>query len=249
VDPDSVTPAGLEFAALLDHARDDPNIVGLLLAGSRGLGGYVTPESDYDAYVILGDAGLLDDYADRFPSAHGDPVEYILFSLDSFRAHALPGTSSRWNAYTFVHLEPLLDKLDGEIGRIAAAKTRPGPDDARDFLGGYVNLYYRSKKNLLAGRGLEGRLDAAESLAWLLDFLFAAHDRVRPFNKWLRWELQHHPLDEPWREHLPARIDSILATGSVEEQRSVFQDAEALARKRGLDDIVASWGPDVAFLR
>jgi hypothetical protein len=245
----AVKPAELEFATLRDHARDDPNVVGLLLAGSRGLGAYVTAESDYDAYVILRDGGLLDDYAERFPSAHGDPVEYILFSLESFRAHALPGSSSRWNAYTFAHVEPLLDKLDGEIGRIVAAKTLPGPDDAREFLGGYVNLYYRSKKNLRAGRELEGRLDAAESIAWLLDFLFAAHDRVRPFNKWLRWELQHHPLEEPWREYLPARIDSIVATGGLEAQRSVFRDAEALARKRGLDDVVASWGPDADFLR
>ena len=182
--------AETQFAALLSHAHDDPNIVGLMLAGSRGMGAYVTPESDYDAYVILKDGHLLDKYAERFPSAHGDAVEYILVSLESFRAHALPGTSSRWNAYTFAHIDPLIDKLDGEIARIASAKTLPGPEDTREFLDGYINQYYRSKKNLEVGRGLEGHLDAAESIVWLLDFVFAAHGRVRPFNKWLRWELQ-----------------------------------------------------------
>lgn len=241
--------AEAQFAALLDHAHTDPNILGLLLIGSRGKGGYVTPESDYDAYVILGEAGLLDEYAKRFPSAHGDPVEYILLSLRGFRAHALPGTSSRWNAYTFAHIEPLVDKLGGEIGRIASAKTLPGPEDAREFFGGYLNLYYRSKKNLTAGRELEGRLDAAESIAWLLDFVFAAHDRVRPFNKWLRWEVQHHALDEPWREDFLSRIETIISTGSIEEQRSLFRDVEALARRRRLGDVVDSWGPDVQFLR
>lgn len=241
--------AETQFAALLDHAHHDPNIVGLLLAGSRGKGGYVTPASDYDAYVILREGDLLDEYAERFPSAHGDPVEYILLSLESFRAHALPGTSTRWNAYTFAHIEPLIDKLDGEIGRIMSAKTLPGPEDARNFLGGYLNLYYRSKKNLTAGRMPEGQLDAAESIAWCLDFLFAAHGRVRPFNKWLRWELQHHSLDEPWREELVPRMQAIISTGSIEEQRSMFRDAEALARTRGLDDVVDSWGPDVQFLR
>jgi hypothetical protein len=241
--------AETRFAGLLRHARSDPNVVGLLLVGSRGIGAYVSPESDYDAYIVLEEDGLLDEYAERFPSAHGDPVEYILVSLESFRTHAMPGTPSRWDAYTFAHIEPLIDKLDGEIGRIASAKTLPGPNDARDFFGGYVNLYFRSKKNLVAGRELEGRLDAAESIAWFLDFLFAAHDRVRPFNKWLCWELEHHPLEEPWRAHLPSRLESIVATGSLEEQRSLFHDAEALARLRGLDDIVASWGPDVAFLR
>ena len=241
--------AETQFAALLDHAHSDPNVVGLLLAGSRGKAAYVTPESDYDAYVILREAHLLDEYAERFPSAHGDPVEYILVSLESFRAHALPGTTSRWNAYTFAHIDPLVDKLDGEIARITAAKTIPGPDDAREFLDGYINQYYRSKKNLAGGRALEGKLDAGESIVWFLDFLFAAHDRVRPFNKWLRWELQHHPLDEPWREGLLIRIEAIVSTGSLDHQRSLFRDAEALARTRGLRDVVDSWGPDVAFLR
>ena len=240
--------AETQFAALLDHARNDPNIVGLLLAGSRGMGAYVTPESDYDAYVILREAHLLDEYAERFPSAHGDPVEYILVSLESFRTHALPGTASRWNAYTFAHIEPLIDKLGGEIARIIETKTLPGPEDPREFLDGYLNQYYRSKKNLEAGRGLEGRLDAAESIVWFLDFLFAAHGRVRPFNKWLPWELQHHPLDEPWRGVLP-RLEAIVSTGSLDDQRSLFRDAERLARTRGLGDVVDSWEPDVEFLR
>jgi len=238
-----------QFAALLSHAHDDPNIVGLLLAGSRGIGSYITPESDYDAYVILRDGHLLDEYAEQFPSAHGDPVEYILVSLESFRAHALPGTSSRWNAYTFAHIEPLIDKLDGEIARIASAKAVPAPEDAGEFLDGYVNQYYRAKKNLASGRALEAHLDAAESIVWLLDFLFAAHGRVRPFNKWLPWELKRHPLDQPWRTGLLARIETILSTGSGEEQRRAFRDVDAFARAHGLGDVVDSWGPDADFLR
>lgn len=241
--------ADAQFASLLDHARDDPSIVGLLLAGSRGMDFYVTPESDYDAYVILEDGRLLDEYAERFPSAHGDPVEYILVSLESFRAHALPGTPSRWNAYTFAHIEPLIDKLDGEIARIAAAKTLPAPQDAAEFLDGYVNQYYRAKKNLSAGRALEAHLDAAESIRWLLDFLFAAHGRVRPFNKWLPWELEHHPLEEPWHVGVLPRVEAILTTGSSDEQRRMFREVEALARVRGLGEVVDSWGPDVEFLR
>lgn len=241
--------ADTRFAELLSHARDDPNIIGLLLAGSRGLGSYVTPESDYDAYVILEDGRLLDEYSERFPSAHGDPVEYILVSLESFRAHAMPGTPSRWNAYTFAHVEPLIDKLDGEITRIVSAKALPAPHDAEEFIGGYVNQYYRAKKNLTAGRALEAHLDAAESIPWLLDFLFAAHGRVRPFNKWLPWELEHHPLDQPWRTDLLPRIEAILTTGSGEEQRRTFRDVEALARARRLGEVIDSWGPDVDFLR
>jgi hypothetical protein len=242
--------AETQFAALLNHAHNDPNIVGLLLAGSRGMGALVTPESDYDAYVILRDADLLEEYGERFSSAHGDPVEYVLFGLESFRAHALPGTATRWNAYTFAHIDPLIDKLGGEIARIAATKALRGPEEDREFLDGYINQYYRSKKNLTAGRRLEGRLDAAESIPWFLDFLFAANGRVRPFNKWLSWELQHHPLAEPWAQsNLLPRIEEIVSTGSLSGQRSLFRDAEVLARMRNLGDVIDSWGPTVRFLR
>ena len=241
--------ADAQFAALLDHAHKDPNIVGVLLAGSRGVGAYVTPESDYDAYVILEEPDLLDDYAERFPSSHGDPVEYIFFSLDSFRAHALPGTASRWDAYTFAHIETMIDKLEGEIGRVASAKALPGAEDDRGFLDGYLNQYYRSKKNLASGRELEGHLDAAESIPWLLDFLFAAHGRVRPFNKWLPWELQHRPLGEPWRRDLIPRVQRIVSDGALAEQRSLYRDVETFARLRDLGDVIDAWGPTVHFFR
>lgn len=72
---------------------------------------------------------------------------------------------------------------------------------------------------------------------------------MRPFNKWLRWELEHHPLDQPWRETLLARLEAILSTGDLEAQRSIFRDAEDLAQASKLHDIVESWGPDAAFLR
>jgi hypothetical protein len=237
------------FASLLDHARRDPQIVGLLLAGSRGKQALVTPTSDYDAYIILRDPSSLDAYAERFPSSHGDPVEYIFVSLDSFRIYALPGTASRWNAYTFSGIKPLIDELDGEIERLAIEKTLPGPDDEREFLDGYINMYYRSKKNLSGGRTLEGQLDAAESITWFLDFLFAAHGRVRPFNKWLLWELENHPLSEPWTSSLSSRITAIVSTGSLDQQRHLYRDAEDFARQRGLSNVIDSWGPDVQFLR
>ena len=64
-------------------------------------------------------------------------------------------------------------------------------------LDGYVNFVYRAVKADREGRRLERRLDAAESLAWLLDVVFALSARVRPYNKYLAWELQEHLLAVP----------------------------------------------------
>jgi hypothetical protein len=60
-----------------------------------------------------------------------------------------------------------------------------------------VNGAYRSAKNHRDGRTDEAHLDAAESLPHLLTALFALHRRVRPYNKYLGWELRQHPLADP----------------------------------------------------
>ena len=243
--------ADSEFARVLVAAQADPRVVGLLLGGSRGKdASYVTEHSDYDAYVVVSDAGTLDEYAERFPTRHGDPVEVILVTLDSFRKHALPGSGSEWNAYTFAHVTPLLDKLDGEISRLAEEKSRRDPASAADPLDGYVNMYYRAAKNHRDGLTLEAHFDAAESVPWFLDFLFPACGRVRPYNKWLRWELVNHPLPDPWSAgETERRLQAILATGDLSEQQSLFRDVERFARELGFGDVINGWEPDIDWLR
>src|SRR5205823_14950747 len=58
---------------------------------------------------------------------------------------------------------------------------------ARRSLGAYVNSTYRALR-------YGTRLDAAEAVPALLTAIFALEGRVRPFNKYLEWELRHHPL-------------------------------------------------------
>jgi len=246
-----VVAADAEFARILEAARADKRVVGLLLGGSRGKDpAYVTERSDYDVYVIVADDAARDEYGRRFPSAHGDPVEVIVATLDSFRTHALPGSGSEWNAYTFAHLTPLIDRLDGEIARLAEEKARRDPDTAAPLLDAYINSYYRAAKNQRDGRPLEAHLDAAESIAWLLDFLFAACGRVRPYNKWLAWELRTHPLPKPWSEdRLVPAVAAVLWSGDLRAQQELFRDVERFARSRGCRDVVDGWQPDLAWLR
>lgn len=98
---------------------------------------------------------------------------------------------------------------------------------------------------------IEAHLDAAESLSPFLTALFAIHGRVRPFNKFLRWELEEYPLGaETWsaKELLP-RLEAITASGALDEQQALFRDVEQLAREHGLGSVIDGWEPDVAWLR
>jgi hypothetical protein len=107
-------------------------------------------------------------------------------------------------------------------------------------------MYYRSAKNARVGLELASLLDAQESIPWFLQFVFNVHGRVRPFNKWLEWELQRHPL--PVDVDL-ALLRRIATTGELAAQQTLFRWTETLAREAGLDAVVDGWEPDLAWLR
>lgn len=239
------------YASFRAELEDDPNVVGLVLGGSRGKG-LASERSDYDVYLVVRDKRLAHE---RYGRARGDVIETAILSLDEFRAHAAIGSESDWNRYTFAHVRAEVDKLDGEIHRLVDEKgvlpaeaAQPIADEALDA---YVNAYYRSAKNARDGDLLAAHLDAAESIPYLLTALFALHARVRPYNKYLRWELERYPLDgEAWSAArlLPA-LARVVATGEVDTQRELFRAAEQLARERGHGAVIDGWEPDVAWLR
>jgi hypothetical protein len=172
------------------------------------------------------------------PFVHGAQLETVEVTLDQLRN--LPA----WNRYSLTWLEPQLDKT-GEIAAALRDAVLVDPATAGEPLDGYINSYYRSAKNARTGLELASLLDAQESVGWFLEFVFAVHGRLRPYNKWLAWELEHHPL--PWND-LP-RVERIARTGDIAEQQAVFRDAESIARAHDLGAVVDGWEPDVAWLR
>lgn len=239
------------YAELRALAERDPNIIGLVLGGSRGKG-LATARSDYDVYLVVRENE--EEYRERFPFRHGDPVEVIAGSLEWFRSHAEVGSETEWNRYTFAHVRVELDKTGGEIQRLVDAKGKLPPDAApkiaAEALDAYINSYYRSAKNFRDGDAVGGRLDAAESVPYFLATLFALHDRVRPYNKYLRWELERHPLPgDVWSAAQLLPMLEAVIVGDLDVQRVLFRALEKVARERGHGDVVDAWGDDVAWLR
>jgi hypothetical protein len=147
---------------------------------------------------------------------------------------------------------PDLDRLDGEIARIVERKRRLTAEEARErastALNDYVNSLYRGLRNLEGGRPLEGRLDAVESVSSMLTAAFAFEERVRPFNKWLRFELAAEPLAEPELADLATLADLIVGSPTLDRLRDGFRRMEAVARRRGFGGVVDGWEPDVLWL-
>ncbi len=231
------------YEDLLQRAQADDNVVGLILAGSRGPGIFATDRSDFDTYLILRspDGG--------WRAGHGAPVEVWPMTLDEFRRHALVGEPDAWNRPTFLYVRVEIDKLEGEISLLVEQKARLTPDEVGrivpDALDGYINSLYRSLKNLEGGRELEGRLDAVESLSPLITTAFALEGRVRPFNKYLRHELERRPLPTLTLD----AVGRIAREPTPDAQRAIFRDIESGAREAGFGSVVDGWDPDVSWLR
>jgi predicted nucleotidyltransferase len=247
--------AARQFEELLATARVDPNILGVLLTGGRGKDlAFVREGSDYDVLLVVRE-GTLPEYEERFPLRHGDALEVQTDTVEGLRRHAAYGSPSEWARYSYAHVEALVDKLDGEIQRIVDEKARVSDEQRREVviraLDAFVNSHYRSAKNRALGIELGARLDAAESLTPFLTLIFALEGRVRPYNKYLEWELRRFPLaDETWEaDSLLERVDRILGTGSLAQQQLLFRDVERVARGHGYGDVIDSWEPDVAWLR
>ena len=218
---------------LIARARADDNVIGVIHSGSRGRDAYVTEKSDWDAFVIV-----REERGD-YEFVHGSDLELSEITLDVLAA------PPDWARPAFLSLVPQLDKT-GEVADALRSATTVDPATAGRPLDAYVNSYYRSAKNARVGLELASLLDAQESIPWYLEFVFAVHGRVRPYNKWLEWELREHPLSFDLDL---GRLERIARTGALDEQQALFRETEALAREHGHGDPIDGWEPDVAWLR
>ena len=234
------------YEAILERARGDRNVVGVLVVGGRATGELLTASSDVDAFVITRTADP------SWTTAHGSPVDVRTMTLDEFRSYALEGSSDEWDRPTFLRARVDLDREGGGAGiaHLVAQKASLGAHEARRMaqaaLDDYINSLYRSLRNIEAGRLLEGRLDAGESIGPLLTTAFALEGRVRPFNKWLVVELRRRPLRV---DGLLEDVERIVVEASPAAQRRAFLKIDRAARAAGQGAVVDSWEPDVGWLR
>ena len=244
-------------SAALDEilGREDPDIVGVVLSGSAARG-MATVWSDVDVYVVRSDDTMAND--DVLRSAAVDEVPVTLSELER---PAPFGSEGWWQRWSFAWAQVLRDDAGGRVTAAVhrqATLTREEQDAVLAArLDGYINLLYRALKSDRDGRRLERGLDAVEALPWLLDVVFALCGRVRPYNKYLPWELREHPLAVPeWSARLLLPQLEHMLQGDPTALRAVFAVTERECRHfdsvRGQNDLgrtFDAWGADLGFVR
>ncbi|MCF2530750.1 hypothetical protein [Yinghuangia soli] len=241
-----VSPVPLTYEAFVTRAVADPAVVGIVLKGSHAHDGMAGPHSDHDVYAILADS----DPAPAWSGGLRSPaLDLVVVTLAEFRALGMPG----FERYALARARVVLDRLDGEISRIVAAKAQLDADEATtasaSWLDAYANAHYRSLKNARDGLPLAARLDAVDSIGFLLELLFAMDRRPRPYNKYLEWELARYPLPDWDTPALTAALTRIATTCDPTDQRALFAQVEPRARKAGHAAVLDAWGEDLHLMR
>ena len=239
--------------AALDElvGRDDSSIVGLVLSGSAARG-MATERSDVDVFVVRDD----DEAREKRATTAIDEIPISLADLEQVDRY---GTGDWYFRWSFAYAQVLRDDTGGRVTDAVRRQATVDDDEQRwvltdqDRLDGYVNFAYRSLKSHRDGRLLEARLDAAESLPWLLDVVFALAGRLRPYNKYLPWELREHPLACPeWSAAAFLPELELLLAGDPAAVRRTFSvvDREVRAWDAAhattvCGDLVDEWDLDV----
>lgn len=235
-----------------DHGE---GLLGLVLSGSAARG-MATERSDLDVYVILtGDA------ARERHTTKTTAVDEIPVALSELEDIPPFGSEGWWFRWSFAWAPTLLDRTGGRIPEVARRQATLTAEEAdavlvdHDRLDGWINYAYRALKSDRDGRPLERRLDAAESMPWLLDVIFALAGRVRPYHKYLPWELRKHPLHDWPADVLLPLLDRTL-DGDPAAIRETFTRVEACCASfdaaRGHDrthEIIEDWGDELDRFR
>ena len=247
------------FQLLLQEAREDPQILGLVLTGSRGKG-FGSESSDFDVLLIVRPEAL-EAYRIRFSESESWPnFDWWVTSLPELEPIAATwGEPLAWEIfcnkrYSFADVSVLVDKT-GQARDLVDEKG-PIPEEHRlpivyTALGAYTNSLYRSLKCLSNGNDLGARLEAADAIGHALTVIFALEGRHRPYYGYLARELQARPLTTfplP-TDDLLAMIDIILASGDAATQQHLLGIIDPMGRKAGCDEVFDEWGTRYAWMQ
>ncbi len=235
-----------KFESLLSEARTDSSIVGFFLGGSRGKG-KDNEFSDYDVYVIVKN-GKAEFYKSRYDKIADENIEIMVYSFDSFKNdYAQWGTAEEWARYNCAHIKALIDK-NRKIQKIIDDKAKISTAKIRSFtaekLDGYLNYSYRSIKCLKNRDLFAARLQAAYSILYFLDTIFALDGgRIRPYAEYLEWELKNFPLKNfPLKsKEIVKSITKILDKADLKTQQKLLKVCENIFRQEGYGKVFDGW--------
>ena len=232
------------FKGFVEEAKNDPNVIGFFLSGSRGKN-RETKFSDYDIEVVVKDK-VAESYKKIWEKKNKPPFGFSVFSISEFRKHAEIGSPFEWDRASYAHVKAIVDKT-GEIQKLIDKKGKIPKDKIKKYvsghLDGYINYVYRSLKCFRDGNPVGARLEASRSIHFCLEIIFGLEGRTTPYYKYLEWELEKHPLKKfPMKpKELIKTLLRILEDADIKTQQELFNIVEKTFRKENFAHVFDSW--------
>jgi len=223
-----------QYQQLLKIAGEDSGVVAFILAGGRGKG-ITTEHSDYNIFIVTEDA-IVDGAKVKYQPFSGPAIDIIVIGRRAFSVYGVWGSDTMWARYNFAHVKALIDK-DGETQKwLNTQELIPissAEEAAKDALDNYLNYTHRSLKNFRDARGTAAHLAACDAIPYLITYIFAAEGRIRPYNEYIEWELNNHPLSGfPLKaEELNKKIGEVLGNGNQATQKELLELVRGIAGK------------------
>jgi hypothetical protein len=195
------------LTALVRDAEADHATVAVILGGSRSVG-HERADSDYDVYYVRTAPG-------KVPAQPN--IETPTITLDELRT-----IEPYWWTDGMVQGRVLVDKTGGELTEILARLGTAG--DVSSPYDGYLNAFVRGKAAARRGDELGARLQAADSVRYLVATLAALDGRRPRFHDRLTGTLGD------WEPRLLA----ILRDPNVEAQLALFADVRSFMESQGV---------------
>ncbi|MEK7212270.1 MAG: hypothetical protein AAB686_01160, partial [Patescibacteria group bacterium] len=201
--------------------------------------------SDYDLQMIVKDE-VAEKYKKKFDREMPE-IDLSVSSLSEFSKYAQWQSDTHWDRYDFTHVQALVDKTGGEIQKLIDEKGSIPKEKRDEFINGsidaYMNSFFRSVKSYRKQDVVGVRLESAASIPYLLNALFALHDRATPFANYLTRELKRRPLEKfPWSsEKLLGTLLKILENGDLKTQQDLARTVESAFRKEGYGKVFDDW--------
>ncbi len=227
---------------LIELARRDTETLGILLQGSRGAG-MGDELSDYDLLWILTDR----EYQKRVAAEQCAPqitmlgerkhIELAYTSPDRLLGADVPGRYIRGlaTAGILVDRNGEIERLMNDLLAIPEERVR---SDVPEMFDAYLNGFYRSMKASRRGNELGARLEAADSLTYLVQALFLLEGRWPPFHDRLMVSLDALSA-QGWAQGELERIFlGILRSADPPLQQRLEDRIERLMRDRGYGRVI-----------
>lgn len=241
------------FKEFIEEAKNDSNVIGFFLSGSRGKN-RETKFSDYDIEVVVKDK-VAKQYKKKWAKKNKPPFSFYVFSISEFRKHAAIGSPFEWARANYAHVKAIVDKT-GEIQKLIDEKGKIPKDKIKKYvaghLDGYINYVYRSLKCFRDGNYVGARLEAARSINCFLDIIFGLEGRTTPYYKYLEWELEKYPLKKfsMKPKELIKSLLRILDDADIKTQQKLFKSVERVFRKENFAHVFDSWEADsIKFIK